>query len=172
MNELTKRQEEILKVIKKYIADNNYPPTVREIGKKLNLSSSATIQYYIELLVKKGYLKKTDSKTRTIELLVENEFIKKEVIHIPLISNDKINKEIPISSSLISKNGFALIIENNIIIDKRINKGDIILIDKKSVKENDIIAIKLNNKITLTKYNNSIEKKQILGKVIGIYKKI
>ena len=53
MENLTERQNEVLDVIKKYIADNGYPPTVREIGDILGLSSPATIQVHFDNLVKK-----------------------------------------------------------------------------------------------------------------------
>ena len=55
MEELTDRQEEILDTIKKYIAKNGYPPTVREIGAILNLSSPATTHFHLNRLEKKGY---------------------------------------------------------------------------------------------------------------------
>lgn len=176
MNDLTKRQEEVLTVIKKYIAQNNYSPTIREIGKMLNLSSPATIQYYIELLERKGYLKKENSKTRTIELLVDNEFIKSDVSNIPLISTKNINQykkneKISISSSIISKKGFALVYKDNSMI-KNINKNDIVLVDIVPFKESDIVAVSENNKITLKEYKNNINKEEVLGKAIGIYKKL
>ena len=50
MENLTERQNEVLDVIKKYIADNGYPPTVREIGDILGLSSPATIQVHFDNL--------------------------------------------------------------------------------------------------------------------------
>ena len=53
MEKLTTRQEFILKAIKKLIAENGYPPTVREIGKLTNLSSPATIHFHIEKLAEK-----------------------------------------------------------------------------------------------------------------------
>ena len=56
MEELTNRQEEILDTIKKYIAKNGYPPTVREIGALLNLSSPATTHFHLNRLEKKGYI--------------------------------------------------------------------------------------------------------------------
>ena len=48
MNNLTKRQKEILEFIKKYTNKKGYPPTVREIGKELGLSSTATIHSHLK----------------------------------------------------------------------------------------------------------------------------
>ncbi len=87
MENLTERQNEVLDVIKKYIADNGYPPTVREIGDILGLSSPATIQVHFDNLVKKGYIKKRSNMNRTIELLVENEYLNNDdnIVSIPLL---------------------------------------------------------------------------------------
>ena len=78
MENLTRRQEEILTYVKEYIVSHGYPPTVREIGKDLGVSSPATIHTHLNKLVEKGFIKKDSSKNRAIELLVENEFDKKE----------------------------------------------------------------------------------------------
>ena len=58
MNELTKRQQEILVFIKKFIVSNGYPPTIREIGENIGVSSSVTVHSHVQKLVDKGYIKK------------------------------------------------------------------------------------------------------------------
>ena len=75
MEKLTDRQYDILQTVKKFIAMHGYPPTVREIGRELDLRSPATIHFHLKKLAEKGYIKKDDSKNRTIEILVENEFL-------------------------------------------------------------------------------------------------
>ena len=77
MSNLTKRQEDILKYIKKYIVSHGYPPTVREIGTALNISSPATIHAHLNKLVEKKYIKKDKSKNRAIELF---DFVKEEFL--------------------------------------------------------------------------------------------
>ena len=68
MEKLTTKQEYILQVIKQLFAQNGYPPTVREIGSKAKLSSPATIHFHLTKLEEKGYIKKDNSKNRTLEL--------------------------------------------------------------------------------------------------------
>ena len=75
MTELTKRQDEVLKYIKEYIVSHGYPPTVREIGKDLGVSSPATIHTHLNNLEKKGFIKKDGSKNRALELLVKNDCV-------------------------------------------------------------------------------------------------
>lgn len=87
MEKLTKKQEEVLTVIKKYIAEHGYAPSVREVCELMNLSSTATVFVHMRHLMKKGYLKQTDNKFRTLEVLVPNEHLEKneDVVNVPLL---------------------------------------------------------------------------------------
>ena len=69
MEKLTDRQEDILNALKQFIATRGYPPTVRELGEAVGLSSPATTQFHLNKLEEKGYIKKDNAKNRTIELL-------------------------------------------------------------------------------------------------------
>ena len=66
--ELNKREKAILKFIEKQVNNNGYPPSVREIGKAVGLSSTATVHGYLAKLAKMGYIKKEDQKGRTLPL--------------------------------------------------------------------------------------------------------
>ncbi len=68
---LTKRQQEIVDFIKKYSARHGYPPTVRDIGKAIGLTSSSTVHAHLGNLEKVGLLRRDPSKPRAIELLVD-----------------------------------------------------------------------------------------------------
>ena len=57
MKELTEKQSNVLDFIKKFTATHGYPPSIREIGKGLNLSSPATVHTHVKNLCKAGYLK-------------------------------------------------------------------------------------------------------------------
>ena len=87
MEKLTKKQEEVLTVIKKCIAEHGYAPSVREVCELMNLSSTATVFVHMRHLMKKGYLKQTDNKFRTLEVLVPNEYLEKneDVVNVPLL---------------------------------------------------------------------------------------
>ena len=87
MEKLTGKQSYILQVLKKLIAKNGYPPTVREIGEEAHLSSPATIHFHLSKLEEKGYIKKDDNKNRTLEILVPNEYLeeKENIIEVPLL---------------------------------------------------------------------------------------
>ena len=74
MENLTKKQDRVLKYVKKFMVSHGYPPTVREICKELGFSSPATAHSHLVTLQEKGYIRKGGSKNRAIELLVNNEF--------------------------------------------------------------------------------------------------
>ena len=67
--DLTKRQQEIFDFIKSYSAKYGYPPTVRDIGKAVGLTSSSTVHAHLANLEKLGLLRRDPSKPRAIEML-------------------------------------------------------------------------------------------------------
>lgn len=165
MEELTKRQNEILTYIKKFIVSNGYPPTVREIGEALDVSSPATIHAHLQNLEEKGWIKKQGSKNRAIELLVENEFEPKNenVVEVPLLG--KITAGSPIEAieqpdeyfSLPTyllpnnKDVFTLKVSGNSMINAGIFDGDIVIVEKRNTARNGeiVVAMTDDNEVTL-----------------------
>ena len=66
MEKLTRKQEEILTEIKKFMANKGYAPTIRELCSLCNLSSTATMFVHLKNLTNKGYINQTENKFRTI----------------------------------------------------------------------------------------------------------
>ena len=165
MEILTKKQGEILDFIKVYVANHGYPPTVREIAKKLKVNSTATIHSHLNKLAEKKYIKKDDSKNRAIELLVYNEYLNKNesIVSIPLLG--KIKAGLPIEaienpndffdvpSYLIPKNKevYALNVSGDSMINVGIYDNDIVLIEKQNIARNGDIVVAMNdeNEVTL-----------------------
>ena len=56
---LTKKQKEVLDFIKKFHAENKYPPSIRQICSAIDLSSPATVHVHVNHLVEKGYIKRS-----------------------------------------------------------------------------------------------------------------
>lgn len=168
MKELTKRQGEILNFIKEYIVKYGYPPTVREIGKALGVSSPATIHAHLNNLEGKGFIKKQESKNRAIELLVENEYAKTDddVVEVPLLG--KITAGSPIEaienpdeyfslpSYLVPNNKevFTLKVSGESMINAGILDGDVVIIAKQNIARNGeiIAAMTDENEVTLKRF--------------------
>ena len=69
--DLTKRQQEIFDFIKRYSSSHGYPPTVRDIGKAIGLTSSSTVHAHLSNLEKLGMLRRDPTRPRAIEVLVD-----------------------------------------------------------------------------------------------------
>lgn len=168
MEKLTKRQEEILNYIKEYIVSHGFPPTVREIGKALGVSSPATIHAHLANLQNKGIIKKDGSKNRAIELLVENEYAmqNEEVTKVPLLGKitagnpieaiEKPNEFFSLPSYLIPKKKevFTLKVSGTSMINAGILDGDIIIVERQNTARNGeiVVAMTIDNEVTLKTY--------------------
>ena len=165
MEELTKRQEDILKVLKKFMAKHGYPPTVREIGSMLNLSSPATTHFHLNKLEEKGYIRKNEAKNRALELLVPNEYLEKEenVVDIPLLGKVTAGNpieaiEVPdeyfsVPAAMINtkKEVFSLRVSGESMINVGIYDGDIIIVERKNTAINGekVVAMTEDNEVTV-----------------------
>ena len=165
MEKLTTRQAKVLREIKKYIAKNGFPPTVRELCATTNLTSTATIHVHLDHLEEKGYIKKTKEKNRAIELLVPNEYDRKTdtVVSIPLLG--KVTAGSPIEAierpddffdvptSLLNprKETFSLKVSGDSMINVGIHDNDIILVERAKNASNGEIVVAMNddNEVTL-----------------------
>lgn len=161
---LTKRQEEVLTFIKKYSADHGYPPAIREICLGVGLSSPATVFVHVKNLENKGYLKTENNKFRTIELLVDNEYLEKneDVIKVPLLG--KITAGNPITAieqpdeffdlpqALIPKNGdcFVLHVNGTSMINKGIYDNDYVIVKRQNTANNGDIVVAMTDEDEVT----------------------
>jgi repressor LexA len=68
---LTKRQQQIFDFIKRYTSEKGYPPTVRDIGQAIGLTSSSTVHAHLANLERLGMLRRDPSKPRAMEVLVD-----------------------------------------------------------------------------------------------------
>ncbi len=69
---LTQRQREILDLIKATVAERGYPPSVREIGEAVGLSSPSTVHSHLSSLAAAGYIRRDPSKPRAIEVITDD----------------------------------------------------------------------------------------------------
>ena len=165
MKELTRKQKEVLDYLKKYYAEHGFPPSVREIGASLGLSSPATVQAHINHLKEAGVIKNSNNKFRTIELLVENEYLKKDedIAKVPLLGKvtagnpieaiERPNEFFNLPVNLIppKKDVFVLEVSGESMINKGIYDGDYVIVEKQNNANNGevVVAMTDENDVTL-----------------------
>lgn len=162
--ELTKRQDDVLKYIKKYIAKHGFPPATREIGAALGLTSPATVHTHIKKLVQKGYLRTTKSKFRTIEVVGNNEYnMPDNLVRVPMLGKvtagspiEAIEKpdeyfDLPVSLVPKEEKVFVLEVSGESMINKGIYDGDVVIVqEQKNARNGDIVvAMNDNDEVTL-----------------------
>ena len=163
--DLTKRQQEILDFIKVFMVKNGFPPTIREIGEGLGVSSPATIHAHLENLENKGVIKRSNTKNRAIELLVNNEYEPQNelIIDVPLLGKitagspieaiEQPNEYFSLPSYLIPNNKevFTLLVSGTSMINAGILDGDIVIVERKNTAYNGeiIVAMTDENEVTL-----------------------
>ncbi len=152
---ITKRQEDVLNYIKKYIVDHGFPPSTREIGAALGLSSPATVHTHLKKLEDAGCIRKTNSKFRTIEVVGVNEFQKKdeEIVKVPLLGRVACGNPIeaienpddwftlPVSLIPPKETIFTLQCSGESMINVGIYDGDIVIVQKQKVARNGDIVV-------------------------------
>ena len=163
--EINKREKAILRFIEKQVEKKGYPPSVREIGKAVGLSSTATVHGYLAKLAEKGYIKKEDQKGRTLRILKgsDNKEKKKEdksfysgreMVEVPVIGKitagepilaiENITDTFPIPIDFVGNSeSFMLTVRGESMIEAGILDGDYILVKKQNVANNGEIIVAL-----------------------------
>lgn len=168
MEKLTNKQEEILNEIKRFIADKGYAPTIRELCKICNLSSTATMFVHLKNLTNKGYISQTENKFRTIELNVPNEYDKRDenVAMVPLLGKvaagnpieaiENPNEYFSLPKDLIPQNTevFTLEVNGESMINAGILDSDIVIVKKQPNANNGeiVVAMTNDNEVTLKRF--------------------
>ena len=163
--ETTRKERAILKFIEEQVIENGYPPSVREIGKAIGLSSTATVHAYLEKLEKQGFIKKQDKKGRTLKVIKgsdgkpinksnKNFYAQKELVDVPIIGKitagqpilavENVTDTFPIPIDFVGNSeSFMLTVRGESMIEAGILDGDYILVKKQNSARNGEIVVAL-----------------------------
>ena len=171
--ELTTRQKQILRYITKQIDKNGYAPSVREIGKAVGLSSTATVHSYLKQLEAMKYIKKENQKGRTLIILKKEDdrydsarvgkepsepmkafYNRKEMVDVPIVGKitagapilavENITDTVPVPVDFAGNSQcFMLLVSGESMIEAGILDGDLILVRRQNVAENGQIIVAL-----------------------------
>ena len=155
MKNLTKRQEEILNLIKTHISDFGFPPTRADIAKTLGFKSPNAAEQHLRAIEKKGFIKILSGASRGI-VLSESEVNEIPVIGLvaaggPILAQENIEKTIPKSRNLFSDDiDYYLRVKGDSMVDVGIYEEDLIGVSKsKDFKVGNIVVARINDEVTV-----------------------
>ena len=155
MKNLTKRQEEILNLIKTHISDFGFPPTRADIAKTLGFKSPNAAEQHLRAIEKKGFIKILSGASRGI-VLRESENNEIPVVGLvaaggPILAQENIEKTIPKSRNLFSDDiDYYLRVKGDSMVDVGIYEEDLIGVSKsKDFKVGNIVVARINDEVTV-----------------------
>ena len=197
---LNAQEQRVLEYIKEQIKDTGYPLSVREICAALGFKSTSSAHQYIWRLAEKGYIDKGDLKTRAIRVVGSESTISVPIVGKvaagePILATENIEDYMSIGESFFTKDAlkndnFILKVQGESMINAGINNGDYIIVSKQETARNGQIVVamidgeatvktfyKERDYVRLQPENDTMEPiivkdVQILGKVIGLFRKI
>ncbi len=164
-DQLTDRQARILEYIRYQNKVRNYPPSVREIGEAVGLSSSSTVHNHLNQLERRGLIRRDPSKSRTVQL-VQDESVDKQrrnAVSVPIVGNvaagapilaeQNIEDHILLSPELAQDGNFLLRVRGDSMINAGILDGDLVLVKPQQEASNGNIVVALvDNDATVKRF--------------------
>jgi repressor LexA len=142
MSELTQRQRDILEVIERSVRERGYPPSVREIGAEVGLTSPSTVHTHLATLQRLGYLRRDPTKPRAIEVRFDPSsgaaVERRPARHVPLIGDvaagtnvlaeENVEEVLPVPADLCGEGDlFMLRVRGDSMVDAGILDGDLVV---------------------------------------------
>jgi repressor LexA len=153
--QLSDRQTKILDYIRYVTKVRNYPPSVREIGEAVGLSSSSTVHNHLNQLERRGLIKRDPSKSRTVQLVSDIEVAeeRRNAVSVPIVGNvaagspilaeQNIEDHVLLSAD-IAKDGFFLLrVRGDSMINAGILNDDLVLVRPQHEASNGSIVVAL-----------------------------
>jgi len=166
MQGLTKRQKQVLEGIHKIIRERGIPPTVREIGERLGLRSSCTVQRHLEALEKKGFLRRDRTKARSMEIIRSDDptMVPVPMVPVPVVGTvaagqpifaaENIEEVFPLPRDIVKNDQcFMLHVKGDSMIEAGIFDGDYVVVRQQPYAESgDIVVALLEDEATVKYY--------------------
>lgn len=165
---LSDRQRRMLEFIDKFTFENGYPPSIREIGKAVGITSTSVVNYNLNRLVEGGFLDRDQNVSRGIRLTEKvSKFADRiaDVVRIPMVGRIFASEPVPlpgtdsaifspeeaieITRDLLSASEglFALEVKGDSMIDAMVNDGDVVVMKQEQEWRNgDMVAVWLKDR--------------------------
>jgi len=176
--DLSPRQQDMLSFLQRFIEENGYPPTIREIGQGVKTSSTSVVSYNLNILQAKGYIQRDREISRGVKLVEKGmrrptTASASSVVRIPVLGRIVASEPVPIpdenfspldvdesialTRDIVREKGpiYALQVKGDSMIDALIHDGDIVVMRRQSeVKNGDLVAawLKAEKETTLKRF--------------------
>ncbi|MGE3962164.1 MAG: transcriptional repressor LexA [Dehalococcoidia bacterium] len=170
-DELSAKQRGILQFLEDFIAEHDYPPSIRDIQNGCDISSTSVVDYNLKRLEEKGYIRRDREVSRAIELLDgQGERRRRGTVQVPVLGKIAAGIPLPVHPDQLApedvldvtediagnRSGlYALRVQGTSMIDALINDGDIVILEpKRAADPGDVVAAWIvdRGETTLKKY--------------------
>jgi repressor LexA len=198
---LTKRQQEIFDYVRSYVGEHGYPPTVRDIGKAIGLTSSSTVHAHLANLEKLGVLRRDPSKPRAIEVLKDKALsvvapsglpvVGQVAAGSPIFADENIEEYVPVPGIAGGEEGeFVLRVRGDSMKDAGILEDDYVIVRRQdTASDGEIVVALVGDEATVKRFfreedhvrlqpeNAAMEPirtrdAQVLGRVVGVCRRV
>jgi repressor LexA len=180
MEILSTRQQAILDFIRSFSSSSKYPPTIREIGKAVSISSTSVVNYNLNILERKGLIERDRDVSRGIKLVGEAAAESINTMRVPVLGRIAAGQPIPVPGSNFailgdemieitrellpteSKDIYALQVRGDSMVDAMIGDGDIVVMQHRQRADNgDLVAVWIKDKEATTLKRFYLEKGRV-----------
>ena len=161
----TEKQQRILEVIREFTSERGYPPSVREIGERVGLSSSSTVQSHLKTLERRGLLRRDPTKPRALvahsaaDDLPAVEPVTLPVVGrvaagVPITAVENLEDQFVLPASFAPRHGgFILRVKGESMIDAAILDGDLIVVEPQPTANNgEIVVAMVDGEATVKRF--------------------
>ncbi|HVB96240.1 MAG TPA: transcriptional repressor LexA [Chloroflexota bacterium] len=153
---LSTRQTQILEFIRHFVRDHSYPPSVREIGDGVGITSTSVVDYNLRVLAKRGYIRRDPDISRGIEILDNDGERLAERVSVPVMGQIAAGapieaveghaERVTLTQDLVPTEGvFALRVRGKSMIEDLIDDGDLVIVRPQDTADNGAIVVALIN---------------------------
>lgn len=149
------RQEQILDYIREVTRERNYPPSVREIGEAVGLSSSSTVHNHLNQLERLGLIRRDPTKSRTVQLVeeVDTARLRRQAVAVPVVGSvaagtpilaeEHIEDHLLLSPEIAEEGWFGLRVRGDSMIGAGIMDGDMVIVKPQQDAPDGTIVVAL-----------------------------
>jgi repressor LexA len=177
---LTERQRTILQVIRASVSSRGYPPSIREIGDAVGLTSTSSVAHQLRTLEKKGYLRRDPNRPRAVDVRGADEMVTPIVTTDvagsdalpeptfvpvlgriaaggPILAEEAVEDVFPLPRELVGEGSlFLLKVVGDSMVDAAICDGDWVVVRQQNVADNgDIVAAMIDGEATVKTFKRT-----------------